>query len=354
VRYRYYLMRKIYGAGLVFAASLCAAQQSSDRSIGEVFATDATVQGSVILAGSGTRVGSGSTVSAGRSPASLRLSRGGEVRVCPGTTVNVTAAARSRGLMLSLDSGTVETHYSVGSSSDTIQTPDFRILLPGPGDFNFAISADKRGNTCVRALDSNTASLVVTEMMGEGTYQVRPNEQVTFSDGKVSNAIAFGRCGCAAAPQTLQADQSKPNPSSSTNNAVAQPAPTIASQPERVAPPSAAAPEAQRPAPVPAAPPAANETAPVPASKPDEVHVQVEVPMVYSADTSPAPAAAIPTPTISPAGEPVYLPAAVYFALFRPVMDVPAVAPLPPAGKTQKDKKGFFGKLKSFFGGMFK
>src|SRR3954469_14700517 len=141
-------MRKIPAlAALAFAASLCAtasAQQQSERSdasIGEVFATDATVQGSVILVGSGTRVGSGSTVSAGRSAASLRLERGGEVRVCRGTSVSVTAATRSKGLMLSLDVGTIETHYSVGSSADTIQTPDFRIMLPGPGDFNFAISA---------------------------------------------------------------------------------------------------------------------------------------------------------------------------------------------------------------------
>src|SRR5947209_11562412 len=143
-------------ASLALLASLCAvaaAQQQSNSSIGEVFATDATVQGSVTLAGSGTRVGSGSTVSAGRSVASLRLDRGGEVRVCPGTSVSVTAAARSNGLMLSLDAGTIETHYSVGSSADTIQTPDFRILLPGPGDFDFAVRSDAKGNTCIRALE---------------------------------------------------------------------------------------------------------------------------------------------------------------------------------------------------------
>src|SRR4051812_34763107 len=128
-------MRKIHAAAtLALAASLCvtARAQQPDGSLGEVFATDASVQGSVIFAGSGTRVGSGSTVSAGRSAASLRLDRGGEVRVCPGTSVSVTASARSKGLLLSLDTGTIETYYSVGSSADTIQTPDFRILLPGP------------------------------------------------------------------------------------------------------------------------------------------------------------------------------------------------------------------------------
>ena len=36
------------------------------------------------------------------------------------------------------------------------------------------------------------------------------------------------------------------------------------------------------------------------------------------------------------------------------VMDVPVVTPTPPPAKAQKEKKGFFGKLRSFFGGMFK
>ena len=174
------------------------------------------------------RVANGSSVTAGRTAASLRLDRGGEVRVCPGTNVNVTAAARSQGLMLSLSDGTMETHYSVGSSADTIQTPDFRILLPGPGDFHFAVRADASGNTCLRALDGNTASVVVAEMMGDGTYQVRPNEQITFSDGKVSNAVPFGKCGCSAVTQTLQADTVSPKPAAiySVNN-IALPPPPI-------------------------------------------------------------------------------------------------------------------------------
>src|SRR3954463_13865903 len=201
------------------------AQQPGDGSIGEVFATDASVTGSVILAAGGTRVASGSSVSAGRTAASLRLDRGGEGRVCPGTSVNVTAAARSKGLMLSLSDGTIETHYSVGSSADTVQTPDFRILFPGPGDFNFAVRADASGNTCIRALDGNTASLVVSEMMGDGTYQVRPNEQVTFSDGKVSNAVPFGKCGSSAAPQTLQEDKPAPKPNATVNQTVLPPPP---------------------------------------------------------------------------------------------------------------------------------
>ena len=335
-----------------------AAQQASDGTIGEVFATDANVRGSVILAAGGTRVGSGSMVSAGRSSASLRLDRGGEVRVCPGTSVNVTAAAKSRGLLFSLNGGTIETHYTVGASADTVQTPDFRILFPGPGDFHFAVSADDRGNACVRALEGNTASIVVAEMMGDGSYQVRPNEQVTFSDGKISNAVSFGKCGCAPARETLRADGNAPKPVAvnSVNKAVLPPPPIAVPPPEEKpaapAPKPAASLAAAGSKPVQSDPmPEAAITAAPPTSKPGDVHVQVDVPMVYSADAAAvsaiAPARVSPPPP--PPLQPVYLPADVYMALFRPVLDMPTVSPTPPP----KEKKGFFGRLRSFFGGMF-
>ncbi len=347
---------------MLAACALCAqlrAQQSTDGAIGEVFATDATVSGSVIMAAGGTRVASGSAVTAGRTTASLRLDRGGEVRVCPGTSVNVTAAARSKGLMLSLNDGTIETHYSVGSSADTVQTPDFRIMFPGPGDFHFAVRADTSGNTCIRALEGNTASIVVSEMMGDGSYQVRPNEQVTFSDGKVSNAVPFGKCGCSAAPQTLQADKApaKPKPANPVNQTVLPPPPIAVPVPEAKPAQPEAKPEivaAAAPAPEIKADPKPETVAAAapPPSRLGEAHVQVDVPMVYSADTA-AVASIGGTPVLAaPAPEALYLPAPVYMALFRPVLDTPTVTPLAPA-KTQKEKKGFFGRLKSFFGGMF-
>jgi len=323
------------------------AQQSSDGSIGEVFATDASVTGSVILAAGGTHVASGSTVSAGRSPASLRLDRGGEVRVCPGTSVNVTASARSKGLLLSLSGGTIETHYSVSSSADTVQTPDFRILFPGPGDFHFAVRVDANGSTCVRALEGNTSSIVVAEMMGDGSYQVRPNEQITFSDGKVSNAVPFGKCGCASATAVLKADSAAPKPAAaySINNATLAP-PIVVPVPE--AKPAQPDPKAEPIATATSAPSTPAPATPAPAT-PDAVHVQVEVPMVYSADTAALPLAASPAP---PSPDPMYLPADVYMALFRPVIDMPTVLPTPPA-QQGKEKKGFFSRLRSFFGGMF-
>src|SRR2546429_9768877 len=84
------------------------AQQSGDGSIGEVFATDASVTGSVILGAGGTRVASGSSVSAGRSAAGIGLDRGGEVRGGPGTCGSGPAGVRGTGLMSGLRIGMKE------------------------------------------------------------------------------------------------------------------------------------------------------------------------------------------------------------------------------------------------------
>jgi hypothetical protein len=280
--------------------------------VGQIFASDAKVKGAVELAASGgAKVMSGSWVSAGESTALLKLERGGEVRVCPKTSVSVSTSQSGRDLMLGLSVGGLETHYAISASADSIVTPDFRILLAGPGRFDFAIEARKNGDTCVRALPGNSSSLIVSELMGDGTYQVKPAERLVFHDGRVVNPDhENANCGCVASPPVLKAEAVPPPP----------PAPT--------AQPDAKPPDNEPP-----------------------VHIEVDAPFVYRAnevDSSP-------------------LEPAIHLHLSSKPLPLVALAPPPPkienvpppprqtASHVSKPKSGhFFGRVKSFFASIFR
>ena len=88
---------------LISSCALCQAQ--SPPVIGELFSTEESVQGTALVAGTGMSVASGSQLSAGQSVASLILSRGGQIRICPRTSISVNSVPNNEGLLLALESG---------------------------------------------------------------------------------------------------------------------------------------------------------------------------------------------------------------------------------------------------------
>ncbi len=305
-------------AALLLAGAVVLMPAHAQETVGDLFASDASVKGSVLLAGGGTRVMSGSSVAAGEAAALLKLARGGEVRVCPRTTLSVSTSSGGRDLMLAMGEGAIETNYSLPASADAIMTPDFRILLAGPGNFHFAFRVDGRGDTCMRALAGNSASLIVSELMGDAMYQVRPDEQVTFHGGRLRQPDAAALdCGCPpAAPEKLRASAPPPEPPARTPPAAdAAPSPAVPSPPEE-----------------------------------GEVHVQVDAPFVFRALD--------PEPVIAELMAQLRLSATPQVPLS--VLPPPA-APAPTrelasgqtAAPTKPERRGFFGKVRAFFAAIF-
>jgi hypothetical protein len=180
--------------GLALAATPAIHAQNT---IGEVFASDASVHGSVVLSGNGAHVLSGSQVTAGDGVAVLKLDRGGEVRICPKTNLSLSVDSSGKALVLGLNAGSMEVDYSLSSAADSLITPDFRLQLISPGTFHLAISVAPTGDTCMRSLHGNDASVFIAEMMGSDTYQLSPGKNVMFRAGRISGAVdAPAVCGC--------------------------------------------------------------------------------------------------------------------------------------------------------------
>lgn len=277
--------------------------------VGEVYASDASVRGSVTLAAGGAQVMSGSQVAAGGRPAILKLARGGTVRICPNTIVTVSSSLSGRSLLYSLNKGQIEFHFDLSSASDAVQTPDYRVQFIGPGHFDLAMCANDRGELRLRGKNSN-AAIIISEMLGDGVYQAPAGSSLDFHGGSVRDVTPPDGtlCGCEEPPPL------KPLP----------PAVEVAKNHEPPPPPSA--------------------------DLPPETHVQVDAPFIYRAD--------------EPSDETMYTLAKLGTDDTLAVKLAPTVRPPKRGAKLQtvsdtvvpnakQESHGFFHKIGRFFGKIF-
>jgi hypothetical protein len=172
-------------------------------------------QGKAVIASSGS-------VTAGEHPATITLPHRGNLRICATTRVDLTAdssveaaqpatpsdggtASAQReapGLMMALGRGALEANFATGANSDVILTPDFRILISGPGTAQVQVRLGVKGDTCVDNRGANAPYVTVTSIFDGGAYRVQPQQRVMFQHGSLREVVDNEResCGCPPEP----------------------------------------------------------------------------------------------------------------------------------------------------------
>jgi hypothetical protein len=273
-----------------------------------------TVAGALEIAdGKAVIAGSGS-VTAGEHAATIMLPHRGNLRICPTTKISLTAdssvgtsaatnpaslqtPAESPGLMMALDRGALEAGFATGKNSDVILTPDFRIVISGPGTASVQVRLGEKGDTCVDNRGANAPYVTVSSIFDGGVYRVQPDQRVMFQHGSLHEVVDQEKESCGCPPEL---------PPTSTAAAPANAFPVA---------------QSEGLAPLPAPPPNAN--------KPGVVNAQATAQLSYAGD------------------KPEEAKATVQIA--TPVAAAPAPGPTP----KPEAKRGFFGSIGHFFRTLF-
>jgi hypothetical protein len=268
-------------AGLFLAASLVLTAQSASGPIA-IVPVDAsgdqaaTVTGALQVTQGRAIIATSGTVTSGAKTTEVILPHRGVLRVCATTTVRLTRdssvqGSETPGLMMALDHGAVEASFATGVDSDVLLTPDFRILIGGPGSADLKVRLGEHGDTCVDNAGLNAPYVLVSSVFDGGAYRVQPGQRVMFQHGSLREVVDQEKEPCGCPPPTRPGTNDFPFAESAGLAPPHAPAPSAVP----VQPPANPAPSAElseplvyqappQPASPPSTPPAATPTPPAP------------------------------------------------------------------------------------------
>ncbi len=181
-------------------------------------------QGKAIIASSGT-------ITSGTETTQVILPHRGVLRVCASTSVKLAAdtsvpAGEIPGLMIAMDHGAVEASYATGQNSDILLTPDFRILIGGPGAADVKIRLGQHGDTCVDNAGINAPYVLVSSVFEGGAYRVQPGQRVMFEHGSLHEVVDQEKEPCGCPPAAAEGTNEFPLAQSEGLAPLAKPAPS--------------------------------------------------------------------------------------------------------------------------------
>jgi hypothetical protein len=259
----------------------------------------AQVTGALQLSGGSAFILANGTVTSGATTTNVVLPHRGVLRVCASTVVSLTAdksvpEGETPGLMMAIAHGAVEASFATGRNSDILLTPDFRILIGGPGAVEVKVRLGEHGDTCIDNPGADAPYVLVSSVFEGGAYRVQPGQRVMFQHGSLKEVVDQEKEPCGCPPASRPESNDFPLAQSAGlvplhNSEPAPPAPSAPEQPHQplteplVFPPPAQPPPAEpktqespaQPiaAPEVSAPPAAPAAAPPkPKQKPSFLH----------------------------------------------------------------------------------
>ena len=142
-------------------------------------------------------------ITAGSQSTRVTLPYRGTLLICAYTIVKLAAdsnvpAGQVPSLMIAMDHGAVEMSLATSRDSDVLLTPDFRILIAGPGAAELKVRLGPQGDTCVDNAGANAPYVLVSSVFDGGAYRVQAGQRVMFQHGSLHEVVDQEKesCGC--------------------------------------------------------------------------------------------------------------------------------------------------------------
>lgn len=169
----------------------------------------AVVTGALEVTAGQAIIASSGSVTSGSRTTNVVLPRRGTLRICASTTVKLAAdtsvpASGAPGLLMAMDHGAVEMSFAntPERNADVLMTPDFRILIGGPGASEVKVRLGREGDTCIDNSGKDAPYVVVQSLFDAGLYRVQPGQRVMFQHGSLREVVDNEQepCGCPPPP----------------------------------------------------------------------------------------------------------------------------------------------------------
>jgi hypothetical protein len=188
---------------------MCEAQEAASAGPIAIVPVDAStnVTGALQITAGKALIGASGSVTSGAKTTEVILPHRGVLRICASTTVKLTSdtsvpAGETAGLVMGLDRGALEASFATGQNADVLLTPDFRILISGPGAAEVKVRLGEHGDTCVDNAGVSAPYVLVSGVFDGGAYRVQAGERVMFQHGSVHEATTGEKESCGCPPET--------------------------------------------------------------------------------------------------------------------------------------------------------